>query len=152
MFYFLWKLIWWSNFDKASSIVLCDIFPDFSVYTQRWELHWLALFTDSDWMDIAGSLVPLAGSSCFEIPNAVPLGMTSMPRVFTSRFWGSFFFFSLSHKGSDIQVEFWKFIKSISGRKEDDEGMLLQVKRARQKHTDVKDHGLETEFSVTGPD
>lgn len=47
---------------------------------------------------------------------------------------------------------FWKFIKSISGRKEDDEGMLLQVKRAGQKHTDVKDHGLETEFSVTGPD
>ena len=30
--------------------------------------------------------------------------------------------------------------------------MPLQVKRARQKHTDVKDHGLETEFSVTRPD
>ena len=56
------------------------------------------------------------------------------------------------HKGSDIQVEFWKFMKSRSGRKEDDEGMLLQVKRAGQKQTDVKDHGLETEFSVTGPD
>ena len=50
------------------------------------------------------------------------------------------------------KLSFEKFIKSISGRKEDDEGMLLQVKRARQKHTDVKDHGLETEFSVTGPD
>lgn len=33
-----------------------------------------------------------------------------------------------------------------------EEGMPFQVKRAVQKHRVVKDHGLETEFSMTGPD
>ena len=49
-----------------------------------------------DWMDVAGSLIPLAGSSCSEIPNAIPLGMTVCLEFSLPDFGEAFSFFSLS--------------------------------------------------------